>query len=151
MDAVSKRGDGASGVPMNSAEVSAMLRGRGGHALDLCRARAVRSGAASAAGRHPGGDVGSDEGLGFPIKTQEAGEVPATFSFRFTEDALYVTGTAPMGEDQALIIADVLGECFGAQMLEAASAFTAEQEAGKPPRRRRRLVVTLRDDPEPSG
>ncbi len=95
--------------------------------------------------------MGSDEGLGFPIKTQEAGEVPATFSFRFTEDALYVTGTAPMGEDQALIIADVLGECFGAQMLEAASAFTAEQEAGKPPQRRLRLVVTLRDDAEPSG
>ena len=59
--------------------------------------------------------MGNDEGLGFPIKTQEAGEVPATFSFRFTEDALYVTGTAPIGEDQALIIADVLGECFGAQ------------------------------------
>jgi hypothetical protein len=151
MDAVSKRGDGASGVPMNSAEVSAMLRGRGGCALDLRRARAVRSGAASAAGRHPGGEVGSDEGLGFPIKTQEAGEVPATFSFRFTEDALYVTGTAPMGEDQALIIADVLGECFGAQMLEAAAAFAAEQEAGKPPQHRLRLVVTLRDDAEPSG
>ena len=33
--------------------------------------------------------MGNDEGLGFPIKTQEAGEVPATFSFRFTEDALY--------------------------------------------------------------
>jgi hypothetical protein len=151
MDAVSKRGDGASGVPMNSAEVSATLRGRGGYALDLCRARAVRSGAASAADRHSGGEVGSDEGLGFLIKTQEAGEVPATFSFRFTEDALYVTGTAPMGEDQALIIADVLGECFGAQMLEAAAAFAAEQEAGKPPQHRLRLVVTLRDDAEPSG
>jgi hypothetical protein len=95
--------------------------------------------------------VGSDERLGFLIKTQEAGEVPATFSFRFTEDALYVTGTAPIGEDQALIIADVLGECFGAQMLENAAAFTAEQEAGKPPQRRLRLVVTLRDDSEPSG
>ena len=35
MGAVSKRGDGASGVPMNSAEVSATLRGWGGHALDL--------------------------------------------------------------------------------------------------------------------
>jgi len=80
-----------------------------------------------------GGHVSSDEGRGFPIKTQEAGEVPATFSFRFTEDALYVTGTAPIGEDQALIIADVLGECFGAQMLEAAAAFAVEQEAGKPP------------------
>ena len=89
----------------------------------------------------------NDEGLGFLIKTQEAGEVPATFSFRFTEDAFYVTGTAPMGEDQALIIADVLGECFGAQMLKAA----AEQEAGKPPQHRLRLVVTLRDDAEPSG
>ncbi len=66
--------------------------------------------------------MSSDEGRGFPIKTQEAGEVPATFSFRFTEDALYVTGTAPIGEDQALIIADVLGECFGAQMLQAAAA-----------------------------
>jgi hypothetical protein len=95
--------------------------------------------------------VGNDEGLGFPIKTQEAGEVPATFSFCFTEDALYVTGTAPMGEDQALIIADVLGECFGAQMLEAAAAFAVEQEAGKPPQHRLRLVVTLRDDAEPSG
>ena len=41
--------------------------------------------------------MSNDEGLGFPIKTQEAGEVPATFSFRFTEDALYVTGTAPIG------------------------------------------------------
>jgi hypothetical protein len=30
MDAVSKRGDGASGVPMNSAEISAMLRSRAG-------------------------------------------------------------------------------------------------------------------------
>ena len=48
--AVSKRGDGASGVPMNSAEVSATLRGRGGYAFDLCRARAVRSGAASVDG-----------------------------------------------------------------------------------------------------
>lgn len=95
--------------------------------------------------------MSNDEGLGFPIKTQEAGEVPATFSFRFTEDALYVTGTAPIGEDQALIIADVLGECFGAQMLEAAAAFTGEQEAGKPPRHRLRLVVTLHDDAEPSG
>jgi hypothetical protein len=80
--------------------------------------------------------VSNDEGLGFLIKTQEAGEVPATFSFRFTEDALYVTGTAPIGEDQALIIADVLGECFGAQMLEAATAFAVEQEAGKPPQHR---------------
>jgi len=95
--------------------------------------------------------VSNDEGLGFLIKTQEAGEVPATFSFRFTEDALYVTGTAPMGEDQALIIADVLGECFGAQMLEAAAAFAVEQEAGKPPQHRLRLAVTLRDDAEPSG
>jgi hypothetical protein len=77
--------------------------------------------------------VSNDEGGGFLIKTQEAGEVPATFSFRFTEDALYVTGTAPMGEDQALIIADVLGECFGAQMLEAAAAFATGLEAGKPP------------------
>ena len=93
----------------------------------------------------------NDEGLGFLIKTQEAGELPATFSFRFTEDALYVTGTAPMAEDQALIIADVLGECFGAQMLEAAAAFAGEQEAGKPPQQRLRLVVTLRDDAEPSG
>ena len=151
MDAVSKRGDGASGVPMNSAEVSATLRGRGGYALDLRRARAVRSGAASAADRYQGGEVGNDEGLGFPIKTQEAGEVPATFSFRFTEDALYVTGTAPIGEDQALIIADVLGECFGAQMLQAAAAFAVELEAGKPPQHRLRLVVTLRDDAEPSG
>jgi hypothetical protein len=74
--------------------------------------------------------VSNDEGLGFPIKTQEAGEVPATFSFRFTEDALYVTGTAPIGQDQALIIADVMGECFGAQMLEAAAAFAVEQEGG---------------------
>ena len=95
--------------------------------------------------------MSNDEGLGFPIKTQEAGEVPATFSFRFTEDALYVTGTAPIGEDQALIIADVLGECFGAQMLEAAAAFAVEQEAGKPPQHRLRLVVTLRDDSAPSG
>ena len=95
--------------------------------------------------------MSNDEGLGFLIKTQEAGEVPATFSFRFTEDALYVTGTAPMGENQALIIADVLGECFGAPMLEAAAAFTAEQGAGKPPQRRLRPVVTLRDDAEPSG
>ncbi len=47
--AVSKGGDGASGVPVNSAAVSATLRGRGGCALDLRRARAVRSGAASAA------------------------------------------------------------------------------------------------------
>ena len=151
MGAVSKRGDGASGVPMNSAEVSATLRGWGGYALDLCRARAVRSGAASAADRHQGGEVRNDEGLAFLIKTQEAGEVPATFSFRFTKDAFYVTGTAPMGEDQALIIADVLGECFGAQMLKAAAAFAAEQEAGKPPQHRLRLVVTLRDDAEPSG
>ena len=98
-----------------------------------------------------GGEVSNDEGLGFLVKTQEAGEVPATFSFRFTEDALYVTGTAPIGEDQALIIADVLGECFGAQVLEAAAAFAAEQGAGKPPRHRLRLVVTLRDDAEPSG
>ena len=130
--AVSKRGAGASGVPMNSAEISATLPGRGGYALDLRRARAVRSGAASAAGRYPGGEVGNDEGRGFPIKTQEAGEVPATFSFRFTEDALYVTGTAPIGEDQALIIADVLGECFGAQMLEAAAAFAVELDRSSP-------------------
>jgi GMP synthase-like glutamine amidotransferase len=95
--------------------------------------------------------VSNDEGLGFLIKTQEAGEIPATFSFRFTEDALYVTGTAPMAEDQALIIADVLGECFGAQMLEAAAAFAGELEAGKPPREGSRLVVTLGDDAEPSG
>ena len=61
-----------------------------------------------------------------------------------------MTGTAPIGEDQALIIADVLGECFGAQMLEAA-AFAVELEAGKPPPHRLRLVVTLRDDAEPSG
>src|SRR2546423_6070690 len=149
--AVSKRGDGASGVPMNSAEISATLRSRGGCALDLRRARAARSGAASAADPPQGGEVSNDEGLGFPIKTQEAGEVPATFSFRFTEDALYVTGTAPIGEDQALIIADVLGECFGAQMLEAAAAFAVEQEAGKPPQHRLRLVVTLRDDAAPSG
>jgi YihY family inner membrane protein len=94
----------------------------------------VRSGAASAADRHQGGDVSNDEGQGFLIKTQEAGEIPATFSFRFTEDALYVTGTAPMAADQqALIIADLLGECFGAQMLEAAAAFAGELEAGKPP------------------
>ena len=151
MGAVSKRGDGASGVPMNSAEVSATLRGGGGRALDLCRARAVRSGAASAADRHQGGEVRNDEGLGFLIKTQEAGEVPATFSFRFTEDALYVTGTAPMAKDQALIIADVLGERFGAQMLEAAAAFVVELEAGKPPSEGSGLVVTLRDDAEPSG
>jgi hypothetical protein len=77
--------------------------------------------------------VSNDEGLGFMIKTQEAGEIPATFSFRFTEEALYVTGTAPMAEDQALIIADVLGECIGAQMLEATAAFAGELEAGKPP------------------
>jgi hypothetical protein len=83
--------------------------------------------------------VSNDEELGFPIKTREAGEVPATFSFRFTEDALYVTGTSPIGEDQALIIADVLGECFGAQMLEAAAAFAVEQEAGKPPQHSLRL------------
>jgi hypothetical protein len=95
--------------------------------------------------------VSNDEGLGFLIKTQEAGEIPATFSFRFTEDALYVTGTAPMAEDQALIIADVLGECFGAQMLEAAAAFTGELEAGKPPSEGSGLVATLRDDAEPSG
>ena len=95
--------------------------------------------------------MSNDEGLGFPIKTQEAGEVPATFSFRFTEDALYVTGTAPIGEDQALIIADVLGERFGAQMLEAAAAFVVELEAGKPPSEGSGLVVTLRDDAEPSG
>src|SRR5436189_4253146 len=142
--AVSKRGDGASGVPMNPAEISQCCEA-GGYALDLCRVRAVRSGAASAADPPQGGEVSSDEGRGFPIKTQEAGEVPATFSFRFTEDALYVTGTAPMGEDQALIIADVLGECFGAQMLQAAAAFAVEQEAGKPPQHRLRLVVTLRD------
>jgi hypothetical protein len=37
MGAVSKRGEWASGVPMNSAEVSATLRGWGGYALDLCR------------------------------------------------------------------------------------------------------------------
>ena len=151
MGAVSKRGDGASGVPVNSAEISATLRGWGGYALDLRRARAVRSGAASAADPPQGGEVSNDEGLGFPIKTQEAGEIPATFSFRFTEDALYVTGTAPIGEDQALIIADVLGECFGAQMLEAAAAFAVEQEAGKPPQHRLRLVVTLRDDAAPRG
>lgn len=30
MGAVSKRGDGASGVPMNPAEISATLRGRAG-------------------------------------------------------------------------------------------------------------------------
>src|SRR6266496_771177 len=138
-------------VPMNSAEVSATLRGWGGYALDLCRARVVRSGAASATDPPQGGDVSNDEGLGSLIKTQEAGEVPATFSFRFTEDTIYVTGTAPMGEDQALIIADVLGECFGAQMLKAAAAFAVEQEAGKPPQHRLRLVVTLRDDAEPSG
>jgi hypothetical protein len=149
--AVSKRGDGASGVPMNSAEISGDAAKPGGYALGLRRARAVRSGAASAADPPQGGEVSSDEGLGFPIKTQEAGEVPATFSFRFTEDALYVTGTAPIGEDQALIIADVLGECFGAQMLEAAAAFAVEQEAGKPPQHRLRLVVTLRDDAEPSS
>jgi hypothetical protein len=115
------------------------------------RARAVRSGAASAADRYEGGKVSNDEGLGFLIKTQEAGEIPATFSFRFTEDALYVTGTAPMAEDQALIIADVLGECFGAQMLEAAAAFAVELEAGKPPSEGSGLVATLRDDAEPSG
>jgi hypothetical protein len=149
--AVSKRGDGASGVPMNSAEISATLRSRAGMRPICAGARAVRSGAASAADPPQGGEVSNDEGLGFPIKTQEAGEVPATFSFRFTEDALYVTGTAPIGEDQALIIADVLGECFGAQMLEAAAAFAVEQEAGKPPQHRLRLVVTLRDDAEPSG
>ena len=136
---------------MNPAEISATLRGPGGYALDLRRARAVRSGAASAADPPPGGDVSNDEGRGFPIETQEAGEVPATFSFRFTEDALYVTGTVPIGEDQALIIADVLGECFGAQMLEAAAAFAVEQEAGKPPQHRPGLVVTRRDDSEPSG
>jgi hypothetical protein len=33
--AVSKRGDGASGVPMNSAEISATLRGRGGYARSM--------------------------------------------------------------------------------------------------------------------
>ena len=55
----------------------------GGYALDLRRARVVRSGAASAADPPQGGEVSNDEGLGFPIKTQEAGEVPATFSFRF--------------------------------------------------------------------
>ena len=92
-----------------------------------------------------------DEGLGFLIKTQEAGEIPATFSFRFTKDALYVTGTAPMAEDQALIIADVLGECFGAQMLEAAAAFAGGLAAGKPPSEGSGLVVTPRDDAEPSG
>ena len=95
--------------------------------------------------------MSNDEGRGFLIKTQEAGEIPATFSFRFTGDALYVTGTAPMAEDQALIIADVLGECFGAQMLEAAAAFAAELVAGKPPSEGSGLVVTLRDDAEPSG
>jgi len=95
--------------------------------------------------------VSNDEGLGFPIKTQEAGEIPATFSFRFTEHALYVTGTAPMAKDQALIIADVLGERFGAQMLEAAAAFVVELEAGKPPSEGSGLVVTLRDDAAPSG
>jgi hypothetical protein len=131
--AVGKRGDGASGVLMNPAEISATLRSRAGMRSIYARARAVRSGAASAADPTQGGDVSNDEGLGFPIKTQEAGEVPATFSFRFTEDALYVTGTVPIGEDQALIIADVLGECFGAQMLAAAAAFAVEQEAGKPP------------------
>ena len=95
--------------------------------------------------------MSNDEGLGFLIKTQEAGQIPATFSFRFTEDALYVTGTAPMAEEQALIIADVLGECFGAQMLEAAAAFAGELEAGKPRSEGPALVVTLRDDAEPSG
>jgi hypothetical protein len=95
--------------------------------------------------------VSNDEGPGFLIKTQEAGELPATFSFRFTEDALYVTGTAPLAQDQALIIADVLGECFGAQLLEAAAAFAGELGAGNPPSERPGLVVTLRDDTEPSG
>ena len=116
-------------VPMNSAEVSATLCGWGAYALDLCRARAVQ---AQRPGRTKEGEVSDNEGLGSLIKTQEAGDVPATFSFRFTEDALYVTGTAPMGEDQALIIADVLGECFGAQMLKNAAAFATEQEAGNP-------------------
>ena len=95
--------------------------------------------------------MSTDEGLGFLIKTQEAGEVPATFSFRFTQDALYVTGTAPLAEDQALIIADVLGECFGARLLEAAAAFVGELGAAKPPSEGSGLVVTLRDDAQPSG
>jgi hypothetical protein len=34
---------------------------------------------------------------------------------------------------------------------QAAAAFAVEQEAGKPPQHRLRLVVTLRDDAEPSG
>jgi len=42
---------------MNSAEISATRRGRGGYALDLRRARAVRSGAASAADPPQGGEV----------------------------------------------------------------------------------------------
>src|SRR6266487_4531291 len=117
--AVGKRGGGASGVPMNSAEVSATLRSRAGMRSICAGPGRFAQAAASAADPPQGGQVSNHEGLGFPIKTQEAGEVPATFSFRFTEDALYVTGTAPIGEDQALIIADVLGECFGAQMLQA--------------------------------
>jgi hypothetical protein len=36
-------------------------------------------------------------------------------------------------------------------MLQAAAAFAVELEAGKPPQHRLRLVVTLRDDAEPSG
>jgi hypothetical protein len=40
--AVSKRGDGASGVPMNSTEISATLRSRAGMRSSCARGRAVR-------------------------------------------------------------------------------------------------------------
>jgi hypothetical protein len=49
------------------------------------------------------------------------GDHVASFTFEFTEGRMHAAGTAPMGEDQAVIIIDWLDECFGGRVLPVAA------------------------------
>jgi hypothetical protein len=50
------------------------------------------------------------------------GDAVAAFTFDFTEGKMNAAGTAPMGEDQAVIIAAWLDECFGGRILPVVRA-----------------------------
>jgi hypothetical protein len=58
------------------------------------------------------------------------GDTPASITFTFTEGKMHAAGTAPMGEDQAVIIADWLDECFGGRVLPV--AVRAARDRGDP-------------------
>ena len=86
-------------------------------------------------------------GRGLSVKEPgEPGDVPASFTFSFEEGALYVSGTAPMGEDQARMVAWVLAGRFGVEVLEAAASIT-----GAGPRRMPGFVTGPPDGVGPGG